>query len=163
MVATNTQDAVARETAWLLTTGDGLPALKAPVGPWDNIQAYYPRTPYLEQRSVYVLRHQIQQRRFGAQRVMHTYPFRLILWWPLQNAIGSAEEEQQAFDDAIDLALQRILGPLGDKTHGGRFLSVGEGADLLSVDYTDPEQTIPTMGGLRAEITYAADDVEINA
>ena len=123
MVATNTQTAVTREAAWLKTTGDGLPALeKAARGPWDNIQAYYPRTPYGEQRSVYVLRHRIQQKRFANVRTMHTYPFRLILWWPLLSLDGSAEEEQQAFDVAIDLLLQRILGPLGDKTHGGRFL-----------------------------------------
>lgn len=163
MVATNTDTAVTRETAWLTTSGDGLPALQATAGgPWDNVQAYYSRTPYGEQRTIYVLRHRTQQKRFANQRTMHTYPFRLILWWPLLALDGSAEEEQAAFDVAIDMLLQRILGPLGNKTHGGRFLSVAEGPALVDVDYTDPETTIP-LGGLRAEVTYSADDVEINA
>lgn len=164
MVATNTDTAVTREAAWLTTTGDGLPALLASAGgPWDTVQPYYPRTPYQEKRTIYVLRHRIAQNRFAAQRVMHTYPFRLILWWPILDATGSAENEQQAFDTAIDLLLQRILGPLGDKTHGGRFLSVVEDPRIADVDYTDPEQTIPALGGLRAEVTYSGDDPEINA
>lgn len=164
MVATLTADAVARETAWLVASGDGLPALLATAGgPWDTVQAYYPRTPYEQRRSIYVLRHRVEQKRFAAQRVMHTYPFRLILWWPILALDGSAEEEQQAFDNAIDLLLQRILGPLGDKTHGGRFLSVAEDPKISDVDFTDPEQTIPAMGGFRAEVTYSADDREVNA
>jgi hypothetical protein len=168
MVATNTDTAVTRETAWLNTAGDGLPALTEPNGgPWDTITAYYPRTPYQERRTIYVLRHRILQKRFAAQRVMHTYPFRLILWWPLLDREGSAEADAQLLDSAIDLLIQRILGPLGDKTHGGRFLSTGEAAlgdtgSRVDVDFTDPEQSI-LLGGLRAEVTYSADDREINA
>lgn len=160
----STSDAVTREAAWLNSTGDGLPTLPRLLGgPWDNVQAYYPRTPYAEQRSVYVLRARIAQPRFGGQRIMTNHQFRLILWWPLLDASGEAEAEQQAFDNAIDLLLQRVTGPLGDKTHGGRFLSVAENPRTLDVDCTDPEQTLPTLGGLRAEVTYAADDPEINA
>jgi hypothetical protein len=166
MVATLTADAVDREAAWLNTTGDGLPALqKSAGGPWDNVQAYYTRTPYGEQRTIYVLRNRIQQRRFAAQRIMHTHPFRLILWWPLLDQAGSAEADARAFDVAIDVLLQRILGPLGDKTHGGRFLSVGENAasqGAVDVEMLEPEQTIP-LGGFSAHVTYSADDREINA
>jgi len=164
MVATGTADAVARETAYLTTVGDGLPALLATAGgPWDTVQAYYPRTPYEMRRCIYVLRHRIQQRRWGAQRVAHQYPFRLICWWPILDATGSAEVEQQAFDNALDLVLQRVLGPLGNKTHGGRFLSVGENPSTVDVDFTDPEHSVPTLGGFRAEVTYSADDPELNA
>ena len=163
MVATLTADAVERELAWLQVPGtDGLPALLVDNGgPWDTITRY-PRTPYENRRTIYVMRHRIKQRRFAAQRVMHTYPFRLILWWPLLRSDGELELEAQDFDAAIDKLLQRILGPLGDKTHGGRFLSVGEDAETVDVDYTDIESTAP-MGGLRAEVSYTADDVEINA
>jgi hypothetical protein len=161
----STADAVARETAWLNTTvDDGLPILVADGGgPFDTIGGYYPRTPYEERRTIYVLLHQIQHQRFGARRVLNRYPFRLILWWPILAADGSAETEAQAFDSGIDLLLQRIEGPMGDKTHGGRFLSAAqlEGTSI-SVDYTDPEQTLQ-LGGLRAEVTYTADDIEINA
>jgi hypothetical protein len=169
VVALNTDTAVTRETTWLNVPGnDGLPALvKTAGGPWDTITAYYPRVPYEERRTIYVLRHRIQQKRFGGQRVLHTYPFRLILWWPLLDEGGSLENEAQAFDSAIELLLERILGPLGDKTHGGAFLSTGEGAlgdtgSRVDVDYTDIEQTI-RLGGLRAEVTYSADDREVNA
>lgn len=165
MVATLTADAVDREAAWLQTWGDnGLPALlAADGGPWDTVQPYYPRTPYEDKRTIYVLRHQLRQRRFATQRVIHTHAFRLICWWPILDGTGSAELEQQAFDTALDLLLQRILGPLGDKTHGGRFLSVGEADRLVEVDYTDPEQTVPNLGGMRAEVTYSADGREVNA
>ncbi len=163
MVVTFTADAVTREAAWLTATGDGLPALLGSAGGmWDNVQAYYPRTPYENQRAIWVLRRQIRQRRFATQRVMHSHGFRLICWWPILDGAGSAETEQVGFDQAVDLVLQRILGPLGDKTHGGRFLSVGE-SDPVEVEFTDPEQSIPGLGGLRAEVTYTADDREINA
>jgi hypothetical protein len=164
VVATGTADAVDREAGWLSTAGDGLPALLASAGgPFDEILAYYPRTPYDERRSIYVLRHRIQQRRWGAQRVAHQYPFRLILWWPILAVDGNAEGEQRAFDAAIDLLLQRLLGPLGNKTHGGRFLSVGENPSTVDVDFTDPEHTIAALNGLRVEVTYSADDPELNA
>lgn len=158
MVATLTADAVTREVAWLTTWGDnGLPALlTADGGPWDVVQAYYPRTPYEERTSIYVLRRQTQQRRLATQRIKQLYPFRLICWWPLRDVSGSAEVEQQNFDTALDLLLQRILGPLQDKTHGGRFLVTGEAERLVDITYTDPERTIPQMGGLRAEVTYTA-------
>lgn len=162
MVATLTADAVDRETAWLTTSGDGLPALLATAGGlWDNVQAYFPRDSYSQQRTIYVLRHRVQQKRIGAQRVMATYPFRLILYWPLLDGEGSAESDQRLFDVALDQVLQRVLGPLGDKTHGGRFLSVAE-SGTVEIDYDNVEQTIP-HGYLRAELAYTADDQEINA
>ncbi len=158
----STADAVARETAWLQASGDGLPALLAAAGgPFDNIQAYYPRIPSMEQYSLYVLRRRIGQPRFGAQRLMSNYAFHLQVWWPLLSADGQAETDQQALDNAVELVLQRVTGLLGNKTHGGRFLSVAENPRTVDVDFSSPEQTIP-LGYLHAEITYAADDPEIN-
>ncbi len=167
MTATNTADAVAREAAWLTTSGDGLPALlEASGGPWENVQAYIPRVVESQQRAIYVLRGRARQRRFGGRRTLYSYAFRLVLRWPLQDQQGSAEADQQAFDDAIDLLLQRILGFGGqvfDKTHGGRFLQVGEDpAGQPEVTWEDPERTTAS-GYLQAEVTYSADDPEINA
>lgn len=51
-----TADAVDRETAWLQTVGDSLPALLSTAGgPFDNVQGYYPRTPSMEQKTLYVM------------------------------------------------------------------------------------------------------------
>lgn len=159
----STADAVDRETAWLATAGDGLPALlKASGGPFDDVHAYYPRTPKMTARTLYVLRQRLGQNRFGAQRIISKYPMRLIVWWPMlggKGFDGSAEAEQRALDAAIDLVLQRITGPVGDKTHGGRFLSVAEEPRQLDGDFNDPTETI-SQGYLRVDLTYSIDDFE---
>ena len=52
----STADAVAREVSWL-TAVDTLPSLlTANGGPWDNVQAYWARTPATQQTTIYVLR-----------------------------------------------------------------------------------------------------------
>lgn len=156
----DSSDAVDREAAWLATSGDGLPALLTSAGgPFAVVQAYRPRTP--ERRALgqlYVLRGRIQQRRFANQRVMNAYAFRLELVWPITKGTGNAEDEQRAFDAAVELVLQRILGFPLDKTHGGRFLQVAEDPRNVDVAFDPPEQTIPTDSELRATISYGAND-----
>ncbi|MEY9937295.1 hypothetical protein [Streptacidiphilus sp. MAP5-3] len=156
-------DAVAREADWLLTSGDGLPALaQADGGPFEVVQAYLPRTPGMRQTALYVIRRQFPTKRFGQQRRLATHHFQLRCRWPIgATTIGTqlAEIEQQAFDNALLLVVQRIEGFVGDKSHGGRFMSVAEapnGAEIL-VQYGDPEQDIPN-GCLTATLTYTADD-----
>jgi hypothetical protein len=159
----STADAVARETAWLQTTGDGLPGLVAPSGPFDAVQAYWPRPSdqNTSAHTLYVMRHRISSERFANVRIMTHYPFHLVAWWSMVNATGSAEAEQQNLDNAVELVITRINGLLLDKTHGGRFLSVAENPRVLDVDFTPPETTL-ALGYLRADITYSADDPEIN-
>lgn len=161
-----TRDAVAREAAWLATSGDGLPDLLANVGgPWDIVQAWWPRTPATQKRGIYVLLDPngvgIHDQRTANIRRRPSYMFLLRIIWPITAGSGSAEKEQQALADAVDLLLKRIDGPLMDKTHGGRFLSVAEDPRYVDVRFADPEQTIPAKQ-LRAEVTYSADDFEIN-
>lgn len=162
----STADAPAREAAWLATSGDGLPALlQTAGGPWQTIQAYWPRTPDHMAKSVFVLRHQTANTRFANVRKLNRYVFRLICWWPMVNPNGDAQQAQADFDAALDLLLQRIAGPVLDKTHGGRFLSVGETAEhggTISIDYHDPVQTLASGNFLVAEITYGADDNDYN-
>jgi hypothetical protein len=160
-----TDTAVTREAAFLADYNptDGLPALLAgDGGPWDVVQAYATRTPREEARAIYVMRNKLDDHRTANVRVMAAYRFRLALYWPLLALDGSAEEEQQAFDTAVDLLLTRIRGLLGDKTHGGRFLSVGESPRVVEVEFHDPMHTVP-LGYLAADCTYSADDFEINA
>jgi hypothetical protein len=160
----STADAVAREVAWLTTTGDSLPSLLADDGgPWTVIQAYWPRTPNTQQTGIYVMRRRVQTSRFSAQRRMRHYAFRLRLLWPLgATTTGTPllETEQANLDAAVDLLIARVEGFLGDHTHGGRFLSVAEAPNNTSidVDFDDPEQTIPADGRLSATVTYGADD-----
>jgi hypothetical protein len=164
----STADAVAREAAWLATSGDGLPALLASAGgPWDIVQAYMPRTPATAKRQIFVLRRRITENRFGAPRKIDTYQLHLTLWWPLGSTTTGAplaETEQANLDAAIDLLLQRIRGYPTDHSHGGRFLSVAEapaGAEI-AVDFADPVQGIG-QGVLTATVTYSADDADFTA
>jgi hypothetical protein len=156
-------DAVDREAAWLSSYGDGLPTLIASQGgPYQILQPRWPRTPSTSKTGLYVLRassvsYQID--RFAAVRSMPTTQLMLRLVWPLTSGQGSAEADQLAFEQSIDLVLTRIEGLLGDKTHGGRFLSVGEGRGGIVVNYDDVETTMQSRH-YRATITYTADDVE---
>ena len=158
-------DAVAREVAWL-TAVDTLPSLlTANGGPWDNVQGYWARTPATQQTTIYVLRSSLSDERAMNIRIRPTYDFSLKLVWPIrQTTTGIAEGEQQALDSAVDLLLQRIRGPLSDKTHGGRFLSVGEVPRMPGVHvlFEDPEVTIDAVKSLRCTVSYSADDYEIN-
>jgi hypothetical protein len=157
-----TATAVDREAAWLCTSGDGLPALLAvDGGPWDVVQAYAPRTPHARQRQLYVVRERLEQPRTSIGRMMATTHFKLRAIWPMSAGDGNAESAQRAFDSAIDLALQRIAGTLGDKTHGGRFLSCAENPPRVTVDYEPAEQTMQQISGFLAAISYACDDPEI--
>lgn len=159
----STADAVAREAAWLAaySQADGLPGLLTGFGgPFDVVQAYYPRTPAARKNSLFVTRRAIRVERFGFSRMIAHYPFVLKIVWPLSSNSGAAELVQQALDDALDLVVQRISGPVVvplDKTHGARFLSVAEDPSGINVDVPDPEQAI-AMGEFKATITYTADD-----
>lgn len=132
------------------------------MGPWDLIQGYFPRTLAKRQKTVVVMRSQIHVVRFANVRSMPTYQFRLGLIWPLSSGQGSAEDDQQQFDSAIDLLLKRIMGIQLDHTHGGRFLSVAEKPEFIVVNYENPEQTVGPMASFMAEVLYSADDFEIN-
>lgn len=159
-----TADAVVRETAWLTTFSptDGLPALQTSLGgPFDVVQAYWPRTPATRTNQLYVLRGMIQSDRLGFSRRIDKYHFRLRIIWPLSSSTGAWEPVQQALDDAVDLVLQRIIGPVNamplDKTHGARFLEVAEDPCLIDVQFSDPE-TAAATAQLEATITYTASD-----
>lgn len=168
----STADAVTREVAWLTTSGDGLPTLLSSVGgPWDVIQAYWPRTPATRQTGIYLVRPTARDYRFAAERRINSYLFRAKLWWPVgatSAGTGMWEAEQQALDSAVDLVLGRIRGFLFDHTHAtaaGSFLSVAEapGSGEITVTFADPDSTVPTAAALRADITYSADDRDFTA
>ena len=167
-----TADACAREAAWLNTTGDGLPSLASSAGgPFQVVAAYEQGAQTRTQATaVYVMRGAVQQVRVANQRVRPRYPVKLEMHWPVRvispGASSIAATEQQNFDNAIELLRQRVTGPLGDKSHGGRFLSAAEavrGQAAIDVQYEPPGQTIPANKELRATMAYFIDDYEINA
>jgi hypothetical protein len=160
----STADAVAREAAWLQASGDGLPALlKTAGGPWDNVQAYWPRTPVTRQMSVYVLRTVLPDLRVSNQRIRPRYEMTLRLVWPVStSAVPLLETAQANLDAAADLLIQRIRGPLGDKSHGGRFLSAGENPRRVEARWEDPDMTMSQATTLKAAIAYSIDDYEIS-
>lgn len=161
----STADAVQRETSWLSQSGDGLPALlKANSGPWDVINAYWPRTPNYNLNGIYVMRTRLIDIRWSNQRKLPRHSFRLRLLWRIGSTttgMSIGEVEQANFDAAVDLLLQRLRGTLGNKTHGGRFLSVAENPALISVTFDDPELSLQNGSFYRAQISYSADDPEI--
>jgi hypothetical protein len=162
-----TQSVETREAAYLVAVdGFAWPLLTANGGPWDVLQAFYARTPGTQKTQCYVWAAEVSDERVGGIRIRPTYQITLSLHWPLRQTTSPlAEQEQQAFKNAVDLLLQRIRGPVNDKSHGGEFLSAGEvpRSPGVHVMYEHPAQTIPADKELRATITYFADDWEINA
>lgn len=153
------------EAEWLTASGDGLPALlAADGGPWDVIQAYWPRTPAVRQRVIYVMRGQLDEDRVANQRKRQAHAFRLRLEWPIGSsttAIGLWESEQEALDNAVELLVERIRGQLRDHSHGGRFLSVAEAPSppRITVQFDDPSRISVGSSGwaqLTGTATYAA-------
>jgi hypothetical protein len=156
-----------RETAWL-TAVDGFvpPLLAVNGGPWEVLQAFYARTPGTQKTQCYVWAGEISDERVGGIRIRSTYQITLDLHWPLRQTTSPlAEQEQQAFKSAVGLLVQRIRGPVNDKSHGGAFLSAGEvpRSPGVHVMFEHPSVTIPVDKELRAQVTYYADDWEINA
>jgi hypothetical protein len=68
-------DAVAREAAWLVTSGDGLPALlKTAGGRWDVVQGYWPGNRLHAQKTgIYVRRSHISDDHPMAMRYRPQY------------------------------------------------------------------------------------------
>jgi hypothetical protein len=168
-----TADAVARECAWLQTSGDSLPSLLgSDGGPWLIIDAYTnAAATRTRQAAIYVTREPgMESIRVGNQRIRFRYRMKLRLDWPVtRSSPGSssiAAESQQDFDDAIELLRQRVAGPLGDKSHGGRFLSAAVASSGGQADITvTPEVadvTIKTAAILKASMTYLVDDYEVS-
>jgi hypothetical protein len=167
-----TADAVTREAAWLNTaSGDSLPFLPASAGgPWNIVDAYVQgaQTRH-EAPAIYVTRGKVEQIRVGNQRVRDRYQMRLELRWPVRvispGSSSIAAQEQQNLDSAVEMLRARITGPLGDKSHGGRFLSAAEVKGMPGIDVTfEPaSQTIRQAKEIRAVVSYWIDDFEINA
>jgi hypothetical protein len=156
-----------REAAWLNTTAnDGLPVLPSSAGgPWEVIQAFWTRTPGTQQTQLYVSSLEIDDERTSSQRIMPHYQITLDLHWPVRVTTSPLlETEQQNLKNAVDLLVQRIRGPVGDKTHGGAFLSAGEvpRSPGVHVSFEHPMQTVPADKELRASVIYYADDDEVN-
>jgi hypothetical protein len=155
--------AVTREAEWLAAYNpvDGLPGLlKTQGGPFDVVQAYWPRTPAARRNCLYVMRRNIQSGRTANVRTMNRYQFVLRIIWPMTAPTGAAEVSQQGLDDAVELVLKRVSGLFMDKTHGERFLSVAENPPQSDADFSDPEATIAAKADLRVDISYWADDFE---
>ena len=159
----STADVVSRETEWLNTSGDGLPALNASAGgPFGVVSGYWPRTPATMKTSLYVTRTQISEERTAHIRIMARHRMVLHALWPLNNSGGSAEADQQNLDNAVELTLARIRGFPHDHSHGGRFLSAGENPGMVTVAFTPASETV-SLGIFKATITYFVDDFELFA
>jgi hypothetical protein len=158
------------EVAWLKRSGDGLPSLlEADGGPWQVVQAYWPRTLQTRSTGIYLLAPQRATARVATQRRRPSMQFRAKCWWPIGSTTTSTglwEDEQRALDDALDLLIERIEASWADHTHGGAFLSVAEapGPGRITVHYSDPEQTAAASPAcLLCEVLWDADGREYTA
>jgi hypothetical protein len=161
----STATADTREAAWLATSGDGLPALLTTAGgPWEVVQAFDPVARRRHQATtIYVKSLRTSDQRVSSQRIRSQYEIMLELNWPVRTTEPPiAETEMQNLKNAVDLVLQRVRGPVGDKSHGGRFLSVAEVPRNADVVFADPELTIPAGKYVSAVIAYRADDYEVS-
>jgi len=168
----STATAVARETAWLNTTsGDSLPFLPSTAGgPWLIIAAYTnAAATRTQQAAIYVTREPGWKNiRPANQRTRPRYEMRLDIRWPvLRSSPGSssiAAETQADLDAAVELLRQRVAGPLGDKSHGGRFLSAAVAPSGGQPDITWAQEpadaTILAAKEIRGVMTYTIDDYE---
>src|ERR1700730_9183643 len=102
MASTGSDTVETRETAWLATYTDSLPALlTANGGPWDIIQAFWRRTPATQKTEIFVMSLMFEDDRAANIRIRPGYDITLDLRWPIrQTGIGLAETDQQAFKTA---------------------------------------------------------------
>jgi hypothetical protein len=154
-----------REAAWLSQTGDSLPSLLAANGgPFELIDAFDPVAARPKMKNtLYVMALHASDQRVSNQRIRPQYEITLDINWPARKpGTPLAETAMQDMKNAVDLVLQRVRGPVGDKTHGGRFLSVAEVPAMASVAYSDPSVTISAGSYVGCVVSYRADDFELS-
>jgi hypothetical protein len=159
------QSAEMREAAWLSQSGDSLPSLlTANGGPFELVEAFDPVAARPKMKNtLYVMALHVADQRVSNMRIRPQYEITLDISWPARKpGTPLAETAMQDMKNAVDLVLQRVRGLVGDKTHGGRFLSVAEVPAMASVAYSDPAATIPGGGYVGATVSYRCDDFEIN-
>lgn len=125
-------DAVAREAAWFAAdlSAKGIPhLLKAGAndGPF-GIVGSYPRRLTQKTHQLYVWREAITQTRRGSgMHELRHFLVATVLWAQTASA-ERAFEDQARLDDALSRIFARVQGA-GDRSHGGRFTSVGAAKD----------------------------------
>lgn len=159
-------DAVSREAGWWTTdtlpTFPGVPPLQAANGGlFDTVQGYLPYI-FKTERGLFIYREHVQEERianYGRKEWVHH--FVALVRWPFTGAPsgdGSLEEEMQALDSALDAVMTRARGPVGDKTHGGQFVDVGEQGSGLMATVDDPYVAANSRQPLTARVRYVARD-----
>jgi hypothetical protein len=155
---------VVREAAFFADPapdGGTYPPLSAAAGgPFDTVQGYFPRE-QRRLRELFIVRTRSIEERyaFGGIRLFR-HLMAVYTYWPLSTATGSVEQDQQEFDTAMAAVLTRIRGKLGDKSHNGAFVSVGEGEnrDIIDVQFGDVRTLITAREPLTGTVIYPAYD-----
>ena len=157
-ISNDLADSLDREIAWL-TTVDTLPSLLVTNGGmFDLVQAYIRRgTP--SKRSLYLVTATATVDPINSQREQNTYQFIAHIRWPISSPTGQIEDDQRDLAAAVRDTVKRIRGPLGDKTHGGRFLTAGEaGHPAVRVEFDPVDTAIKAGDAMSARIFYTAVD-----
>lgn len=100
----------------------------------------------------------------GKRERIHT--IEALITWPVVSGASSMTDDQRYLGAAVEQLLTRIEGALGDHSHGGLFLSVGEDEDGnqadTEVEYSDPIAALeldPPV--ITATVTYRATELLI--
>lgn len=126
-MSTSYADALVDEEAWFLAdlSVDGIPGLtKDAGGPFDVVAAQVRR---LQQkpRQLFLAHDTSRDARGSKDSRRLDHDLMALVLWPYRNA-QAMHEDQDRLDAAVDAVLARIRGPLGDRTHGGRWWIVGD-------------------------------------
>lgn len=144
-------DAVQREVDWLTSIAADMPGLTADQGgPWDLVLPYGRAAGTVTTgRYLWVAREGGNEMRFAIQQKIHVHRMRLRLIWPVRANHARPEDDLALLDAAVADVLTRVRGPVGDHTHGGRFLDAAEGGmteassssvSTIEVEQDDPEK-----------------------
>jgi len=156
-------DAVDREAAWFKAdqSAQGIPHLIAsarPAGPFDIVQADLGR-PSARGRTLYLWLENVEERRYALARKLQIYSFVASCLWQRTKAAGQTQADQQGLAAAVAKVVQRVRGPIGDKTHGGRFTAAGEiETGRIVVRFDDPLRAFQTADIWRADVRWQAVD-----
>lgn len=165
-------DVVTREAAWFSVdppvgwsgaTPPNLLKASTPAGPFDAVQAYWPKV-LSRQRWLIVTCEGIKNDEldeFQANREV-LYNMLLTVYWSFEAGTGKAEDEQQNFHDAVNSVLIRLRAGLTDHSHNGQFTAVAaggpEGDGRISVRMPSAYDQVTARQPLVAEIRYTATD-----
>lgn len=156
-------DAADREAAWFT---DDLSSISIPPllnngtnGAPFKVVASGLREPSKVGQYCFIDLQRVIEHRVALQRKRQIYSLVATCLWTRTQDRAHANIDQANFLAALELVVQRVRGPIGDKTHGGRFLASGEiDSNEIAIDMPDWNRALFQDGFWRADVRWQACD-----